>query len=442
MPPPHVTRETFLANLRQSGLVSDEQLAAVADRLPETHRGRVLARALVRLGLLTKFQAERLLIGRTQGFFLGQYRILDQIGQGGMGRVFKAEHRVFKRIVALKILAPDLLKDERALQLFNREVLAAASLVHPNIVTAFDADHVSDRFFLIMEYVDGPNLDELVGELGPLPIGRACDFVRQAAEGLQCAHAIGMVHRDIKPANLLLKCDGAEALVKISDFGLARLHEQARNTSLAATILVKENTVVGTPDYLSPEQSRNIHKADIRSDLYSLGCTLYYLLTGRVPFPGGSSFEKLIRHATETPKPVEKYRPDVPREVAEVVRRLMAKDPKDRYQTPAEVAAALAPFAVRGPFCWKAAEPSDPAINSDPDLVAVGPDDGSALVGTVPPAADSTPRPAVKLLTPRPDRKKRWSWVTIVCLIFGLLGAVGGLLAAGAVLGLLLWRMW
>lgn len=437
MAPQHVDRETFLANLRQSGLVSADQLTALEDRLPKTYRGRVLARALVEQGLLTKFQAERILIGRTHGFVLGRYRVLDQIGQGGMGRVFKAEHRGLGRVVALKVLSPELLKDDRALQLFQREVLAAASLVHPNIVTAFDADRVSDRFFLVMEFVDGPNLDQLVQDLGPLPVGRACDFVRQVAEGLQCASDIGMVHRDIKPANLLLKNDSIDALVKISDFGLARLHQQAQYEGLVPrTILVKENTVVGTPDYLSPEQSRSIHKADIRSDLYSLGCTFYYLLTGRVPFPGGSSFEKLIRHCTEVSPPVEKFRPDVSHEVGTIIRKLMAKNPSERFQKPAEVAAALAPFAVRGPFRWKPAEPEMPEVDSNPDLLAAEADDKSALVGTIPPAANSTPLPAVASV---PDvnlpAQGRRRWNRLLCL--GLV-IVAALIAAGTVAAVVL----
>ncbi|HXG09450.1 MAG TPA: serine/threonine-protein kinase [Gemmataceae bacterium] len=434
MPPRHVDRDTFLANLRQSGLVSAEQLRAVADRLPQTHRGRVLARALVELGLLTRFQAERILIGRTQGFLLGPYRILDQIGQGGMGRVFKAAHRNLDRVVALKVLAPNLLKDKRARQLFHREVLAAASLVHPNIVTAYDADMVGDRCFLVMEYVDGPNLDQLVSELGPLPVDRACDFVRQVAAGLQCAFAIGMVHRDIKPANLLLKSECTGATIKISDFGLARLHRPIRDGGVVpATILVKEDAIVGTPDYLSPEQSRSIHQADIRSDLYSLGCTFYFLLTGQVPFPGGSSFEKLVRHCTEEPTPVEKLRPEVPREVSAIVRRLMAKDPRQRFQTPAALAAALAPFAVRGPLRWQAA-PAEPLGDSDPNLDAIEPDDRSALINTVPPAASSTPVPLADIptLIRRPDRRPRRRMVS------WLLGIAIALLTVSAVVGLLM----
>jgi serine/threonine-protein kinase len=320
-------------------------------------------------------------------------------------------------------------------------VLAAASLVHPNIVTAFDADQIGDRCFLIMEYVDGPNLDQLVQEQGPLPVDRACDFVRQVAEGLQCAFGIGMVHRDIKPANLLLKCDTADALVKISDFGLARLHEQVRHGSkVPPTIMVKINTIVGTPDYLSPEQSRSIHKADIRSDLYSLGCTFYYLLTGQVPFPGGTSFEKLIRHCTEKPVPVEELRPEVPPGVGDIVRILLAKDPRQRFQTPAELAFALTPYAVRGPFRRQTPSVVEPLPESAPHLDLTDPDESSALAGTMPPAGSLTPLSAADaLLPPRKDMARRPAprrWSRTLCWAAGIGSA---LVAIGTAAGLLLY---
>ena len=236
--------------------------------------------------------------------------------------------------------------------MFQREVRAAARLVHPNIVTAYDANHVGDRCYLVMEFVDGANLDELVKHHGPLPIGTACDFIRQAALGLQYAHESGMVHRDIKPANLLVqrppaRTPSAVCNVKILDFGLARLQTWGPNQQ--ESLQVAENGVLGTPDFLSPEQARNLHSVDIRSDLYSLGCSLYFLLTGKVPFPGGTTLEKLLKHSTETPTPVEKLRPDVPPQVAAIVKKLMTKDPKARYQTPASLAAALAPFSVQSP---------------------------------------------------------------------------------------------
>jgi serine/threonine-protein kinase len=367
--PQSIDRPTFLAHLRQSGLLTPGQLEEIEHQLPTINRGRAVARLLVDRGLLTRFQAERLLIGRTAGFILGQYRILDQIGRGGMGRVYKAEHRTMGRVVALKVLAPELMKTDRALELFLREVRAAARLIHPNVVHAYDANESLGRHYLVMEFVDGPNLDHLVRERGPLPVGPACDYIRQAATGLTAAHAIGMVHRDIKPANVLLHRPGSDpdspGLVKISDFGLARLQAPDTRTtaagSHAGTILLRENTVMGTPDFLSPEQAKDLHATDIRSDLYSLGCTFYYLLAGRVPFPGGTTLDKLIRHSSEVAEPLSAVRPDLPGGVGAIVRRLMAKDPAARFQTPGELVQALEPHAVGGPIPW--APPAPPQLD-------------------------------------------------------------------------------
>jgi len=452
--PNYVDRRTFLSNLRKSGLLSDEQLATLAAKQTETNRGRVLARTLVRMGWLTKFQAIQLLSGRTAGFHLGQYRILDQLGQGGMGRVFKAQHLAMSRTVALKILAPHLLKTEKAQQLFVREVRTVGRLIHPNIVTAFDANQVGERYYLVLEYIEGPNLDQLVREHGPLPVGQACDFIRQVAQGLQYAFEMGMVHRDIKPANLLVQPTGSAGRgpgqVKISDFGLARLHDTSPDgADKIGTIVTKANTVMGTPDYLSPEQARNLHNVDIRSDLYSLGCTFYFVLTGRVPFPGGTTLEKLVRHSVEEPAPVEQVRPEVPAEVAAIVRRLMAKTPAARFQTPAELAAALTPFAQSSPASWTAPEPAATAADqvvtpvnpaSDAGFDALGSDEASALGSTLTPDLSPTPLSeermpsASRLLKPlHKQQQRRFRFALLLAT-----GLVGGLLAVGVLLYLLL----
>jgi eukaryotic-like serine/threonine-protein kinase len=443
-----VDRQTFLANLRLSGLMSEEALRVAAATLPESNRGRVIARALVDAGLLTRFQAERLLAGRTAGFLLGQYRILEQIGRGGMGRVFKAEHLTMQRIVALKVLSPGLLSNERARELFLREVRAAAQLVHPNVVTAYDANEVDGRFFLVLEYVDGPNLDQLVRKQGPLSVGLACDYVRQVAVGLQRAHALGMVHRDIKPANILAQRHGVSedspGLVKISDFGLARLQTPGTATNAshnAGTILTRDNTVMGTPDYLSPEQARSLHKTDIRSDLYSLGCTFYFLLTGQVPFPGGNSLEKLIRHSTEMPNPVTYFRKDIPAPVVEILTRLLAKDPRDRYQTPNELTAALQPYAVSGQIPWAPQPATLPLNDQSSTPLGVGSsgemavlDELDGVAKTFSADADATPIPPGSLsdlthLPTRPVRRLRRGQlrrgplvVTLVTMFLGVLG--------------------
>jgi serine/threonine-protein kinase len=443
---PNIDRATFLAYLRQSGLLTEAQLADMLRNLPDTSRGRVVARTLVDLGALTKFQAERLLVGRTQGFLLGQYRILDQIGRGGMGRVFKAEHRTMNRVVALKVLSPSVLKGDRARELFLREVRAIAQLVHPNIVTAYDANEIDGRFYLVLEHVDGPNLEQLVRSQGPLPFNQACDYMRQAAHGLQCAHKQGMVHRDIKPANILVqRKDNAHDLVKISDFGLARIMTPGVETgqaSYAGTILTRDNTVMGTPDYLSPEQARNMHKTDIRSDLYSLGCTFHFLLTGRVLFPGGNPMDKLIRHSTEKPAPVTQTRPEVPAEVAAVVLKLLAKRPEGRYQTPADLAAALEPYAVSGSIPWAPlpapaapfvdglATPADSGVRSIIDECAS--DELSALMNTVSPDGEPTPAVTSSPVIRRRTQPTAYNYGRIVIAILLMIFLLGGALLGAA----------
>lgn len=358
MNPTIVDRDTFLQNLRISKLLTNQQFRVAVDKLGSVRDSREMAKALASWKLLTKFQARMLLVGRNSGFFIGPYRILDQLGQGGMGRVYKAVHQTMNRTVALKVLSPSLLNTERAHRLFQREVEAAAQLHHPNIVMAFDANESAGRHYLAMEYVDGPNLELYVRKNGPLPVGLACEVIFQAANGLAHAQERGMVHRDIKPANLLMQQEpGAEVIqVKILDFGLARFHKVEQDTS--RSIETPHNTVMGTPDFVSPEQARSLHDVDIRADLYSLGCTFYYLLTGKVPFPGGNTVDKLIRHTSEIPELVEDLRKGIPKAVANIVRKLMEKDREDRYQTPDEVMDALVPFAAPGNLDWlKAANP-------------------------------------------------------------------------------------
>lgn len=271
-----------------------------------------------------------------------RYRVLSLVGQGGMGAVYKAEHRGMQRLVALKVINPGLMQNPTTVARFLQEVRAAARLHHPNIVTAYDAETADDLYFLGMEYVEGKNLGDVVSERGPLPIAEACEYVRQAALGLQHAHECGMVHRDIKPHNLMITREGT---VKILDFGLARFSEpvdegngqSAIRHATSATGLTTQGTVMGTPDYVAPEQVADSRKADIRSDIYSLGCTLYHLLTGRPPFPGDTDAEK-FRHHAETPLPIPDEWPD---ELKAILRKMTAKKPEDRHATPGEVAEAL-----------------------------------------------------------------------------------------------------
>ncbi|HZT81193.1 MAG TPA: serine/threonine-protein kinase, partial [Gemmataceae bacterium] len=284
------------------------------------------------------FQINQLFLGRGPELVVGSYVLLERLGEGGMGQVFKARHRLLGRVVALKIIRKEWLARPEVVRRFHREIQAAAQLSHPNIVLAYDADQVGDAHFFAMEYVEGADLSKLVRQRGPLPAAEACDYVRQAALGLQHAHERGMVHRDIKPGNLLLTRSG---VVKVLDMGLARFRSAAVEESSGGA-LTQDGAVMGTVDYIAPEQAMNSRGVDIRADIYSLGCTLYHLLAGRPPFPDGSSLEKLLKHRLEEPVPVERLRPEVPPGVAAVVRRLMAKRPEDRYPTPAEAAAALA----------------------------------------------------------------------------------------------------
>ncbi len=303
-------RATFFDRLRQNRLLTEAELDQAASRFGDTAATQAIADGLVRDGVLTSFQVRQVYAGDTQPLTLGQYRLLDELGRGGMGRVYKALHTIMGRVVAIKVISPELVQNPVAVEWFRREVRASTHLVHPNIVMAYDANEADGLHFLVMEYVQGVTLDALVRQHGPLPVDNACALMRQAALGLQHAHDKGMVHRDIKPGNLLIpRPDGEQppdVLVKIVDFGLARLQGKTQGETIA---LRGETGVLGTPDYISPEQSRDIHSADIRSDLYSLGCAFYFALAGRVPFPGESAMEKLVKHLTEEPQPLERRGP-------------------------------------------------------------------------------------------------------------------------------------
>jgi serine/threonine protein kinase len=332
--------------LRAGSLLTNGQVEVLARELqPRFTDLRTLARELVRREWLTPFQVNQLFLGRGDELVLGPYVLLERLGEGGMGEVFKARHRKMDRLAALKVIRSDRLGNPEAIRRFFREVQAAAALDHPNIVAAYDADEVDGVYYFAMEYVEGKDLGRLVKERGPLKVGKACEYMRQASLGLQHAHEKGMVHRDIKPSNLIVRHSGSShheggPLVKILDMGVARLEGVPTDDSGAP--LTQAHSVLGTPDFIAPEQASDSHAADIRSDLYSLGCTFYYVLTGQVPFPAEAAMEKLLkRHLEDAPR-VESLRPEVPRGVARLVRRLMAKSPAKRPQTPAEVANVLA----------------------------------------------------------------------------------------------------
>ena len=328
MPAPATVPE-FLELVRRSELVGEgewrDDFAA-----PDSSVDAV-AQAMVAAGAITRFQAKQLKAGRYKRFEIaGKYRLLELLGVGGMGAVYLCEHRIMKRLVALKVLPVEKLSDPTALMRFYREARAVAALDHPNIVRAYDIDVAEKVNFLVMEYVDGVSVQELVARHGPLDPSRAANYVAQAAHGLHHAHRLGMVHRDIKPGNLLLERTG---MIKILDMGLARFFDQTNDN---LTERFDNNCVLGTADYLAPEQATS-SVVDIRADIYALGGTLYYMLTGQTPFPDGTIAHKLLCHQTQEPKPVTQFRKDIPKGIVTLLDKMMRKDPAERHQTPEEL---------------------------------------------------------------------------------------------------------
>ncbi len=273
------------------------------------------------------------------------YEVLRELGRGGMGVVYLAKNKLMDRLEVLKVINPTLLDRPGAGERFLREIRAAAKLTHANVVAAYSAVQQGQLLAFAMEYVDGSDLATVVNSHGPLPVSHACYYAQQAALGLQHAFEKQMVHRDIKPQNLILARDGKKHIVKILDFGLAKATQEKKGENLALT---RSGQMIGTPDYIAPEQSLDAASADIRADIYSLGCTLYFLLSGRAPFSGNSLTGTLLAHQMQEAKPLNLVRPEVPEELAAVVRKMMAKDPAKRYQTPADAARALTPFIKSG----------------------------------------------------------------------------------------------
>jgi serine/threonine protein kinase len=325
-----------LERLRGSLLLGPDELRTL-DTLRHRHSDPAeLIDAVLRRGWLTLYQARELFAGRGRELLLGDYILLERLGEGSTSRVFKARHQPSSRIVALKVLRGGSAAPEVIGQL-RQERRAGARLEHPNILKTFGAGRADDAYFLVMEYVEGKDLGRLVREQGPLPIGRACDYARQAGLGLDHALERGLVHRDMKPSNLLLA--KGTGLIKVLDLGLA---------CLAESIPGAPALVAGTPDYIAPEQVFDPARTDTRADVYALGCTLYHLLTGRPPFPGGTQEEKLLHQRRDEPEAVEALRPELSPELGQVVRTMMAKAPEDRFPTPAAVAGALERFAEAG----------------------------------------------------------------------------------------------
>ncbi|HYH65655.1 MAG TPA: serine/threonine-protein kinase, partial [Urbifossiella sp.] len=331
MPVAPVSTSDLLDLLRRSGLN-----ATIPDDLPA--EPQKAAAALVKQGVITRFQAQQILQGRHKGFRLGAYVILEQLGRGGMGVVYLAEHQELRRKVAVKVLVVGKDDDAKlAAERFNREARAAAALDHPNIVRIFDVSRHGDTPYLVMEYVEGETLQQVLDREGALEYGAAADAVAQAAAGLQHAHEKGFVHRDIKPGNLMRDKTG---VVKILDMGLARLSASSEDK---LTERLDAGAVVGTADFIAPEQALNSPNVDIRADIYSLGASFFALVTGKPPFAGNTT-QKLLQHQMSAAPNVATMDASLPKGLAGVVAKMLAKKPQDRFSTPADVIAALAPW--------------------------------------------------------------------------------------------------
>lgn len=332
--------DKFLSLLERSKLIEDDRRAQVVDAwkqqasLAELDDAQFLADHLIRQGLITEWQSHKLFDGRHRGFYLGKYKLLDHLGSGGMSNVYLAQHVLMQRRVAIKVLPHNRVSDATYLAQFHVEAQAAAALDHRNIVRAFDLDCEGRIHYLVMEYVEGRDLHAVVSQDGPLDYHTAANFIVQAAAGLQHAHQRGLVHRDIKPANLLVDREG---VVKVLDMGLAKFTSETRATPAALA-----EHVLGTADYLAPEQAVNSQTVDHRADIYALGCTFYYLLTGHPPFVDGTSLERMTAHRHDEPPSLLVDRPDAPAALVAICQRMMKKSPGDRYASAEEVRRALA----------------------------------------------------------------------------------------------------
>lgn len=351
--------DSFIATVQKSGLVPADRLQQSVSEFAggggDRKDPQALADHFVDKNLITRWQADKLLQGKHKGYFLGKYRLLSLLGKGGMSSVYLAEHTVMRRRCAIKVLPSKRVTDSSYLARFHREAQAVAALDDPHIVRAYDVDCQTDGeseiHFLVMEYVEGCSLHELVQRKGPLRFEDAVDYARQAAQGLAHAHEAGMVHRDIKPGNLLVDLTGT---VKVLDLGLARYFDSGE-TGEALTIAHDEK-VLGTADYLSPEQAIDSHLVDARADIYSLGCTMYYMLTGHPPFTEGSLTQRLMAHQNKEPTPLEKERHGIPPSLAQLVRKLMAKKVDDRFANAEQTAQALLQWLVENASDdWRAA---------------------------------------------------------------------------------------
>ncbi|EAQ80647.1 serine/threonine protein kinase [Blastopirellula marina DSM 3645] len=396
-------------NLERSELIDADILA---DLFQSSHAKSdlQLCSYLVESGLLTRFQLRAIAHGTIRGLNLGRYVILDKIGEGGMGQVFKAHHRRMARVVALKVLPRDVMTQHQAMDRFEQEVQVAAQLHHKNIVRAYDADEAEGLHFFVMEYVEGCDLNSVVRSDGPLPIEQAVDCVLQTAHGLEYAHGVGLVHRDIKPANLLRDQNG---VVKILDMGIARLRQPGKFEAS----LTQDGTVMGTVDFMAPEQAISSKSVTPQADLYSLGCTLYYLLTGRPPFGGDTLMVKLLAHREQTPPKLSALRADVPPELEQIYQKCLAKSPLDRYLTAKDLIIDLQRIepCIDG-LIREARVPPLPASDAEIDTTPTG------LLETLPRLGSDWVREPIGA---NPERKRRLLYGGLMGAALALVGWIG-----------------
>lgn len=335
----NMTAEEYADLVRRSHLADEAEFDHALHQFQASPKKRgndawALAFHLIQAGMLTRWQTKMLMQGRWRGFVLGKYRLLDRIGSGGMSSVYLAEHQLMRRRVAIKVLPPLQAEKDSRLNRFLAESRAVAQLDHPHIVRAYHLDVEFDRYYLVMEYIEGVNLQQLIEREGPLSFYKAAEYLRQAAKGLAHAHQAGLIHRDIKPANFLV--DRTDT-VKLLDLGLARSLDP-NATSLTND---RNGKVLGTADYVAPEQVKDSHDVDERTDIYGLGCTMYFLLTGQPPFAEGNLAQKLAMHLYHQPANIREIRPDTPLALVRLCHKMMAKKREDRYQTAAEVQEVL-----------------------------------------------------------------------------------------------------
>jgi serine/threonine-protein kinase len=403
----------FLAAIEKSSILTEAQMRAVWARFAhgvDTLESSAIAEALVREGLLSGFQARRLLVGNSHGFVCGRYTIIDKIGEGAMGQVYQARHRLMDRIVALKMISPNQKGIAKVVSRFFREMKIVGRLNHPNVVRAFDADQFENAPFIVMEYLEGEDFGRLLRRRGTLPAEEVVGYMAQASWGLAHAHEQGIIHRDIKPTNLFLETTG---VVKVLDLGLGAFVQVFDDPARARD--PDEQGLAGTADYMAPEQLTG-QPVDVRMDLFSLGCTLYFALAGVPPFPGPTKIDRLFKRVSERHVPITDVRPNLPYGLVSVLDRMLATNPDDRFNSAAELAEALealitrpgrtsrgAPGKDRGPSVRATTVPPHPDPEPDPPPL------NWALIETVihksgraPGAAFSRGEHTLAPLTPKP----------------------------------------